>query len=193
MLDSLLVDVPAGRPKVFLAVRSTNREKHWPLDRWAAVIDWLVTTRGCEVFFCGGPADIVMHGEIVSRLDPCVAGHVHDHSSSVPLRRVGSLLTRMDLCMGIDSGLPHMAASHGVPVVVLFGPTDPEQWHPWKTASEVVQAGQAATQARRSMRDIGVEQVTAAATRLLDDKARRGGAVRSRTVPLRRMCDGAVA
>jgi heptosyltransferase-2 len=193
MLDSLLVDVPAGRPKVFLAVRSTNREKHWPLDRWAAVIDWLVTTRGCEVFFCGGPEDIVMHGEIVSRLDPCVAGHVHDHSSSVPLRRVGSLLTRMDLCMGIDSGLPHMAASHGVPVVVLFGPTDPEQWHPWKTASEVVQAGHAATQSKRSMRDIGVEKVTAAATRLLDDKARRGGAVRSRTVPLRRMCDGAVA
>ena len=192
-LDSLLVDVPAGRPRVFLAVRSTNREKHWPLDRWAAVIDWLVTTRGCEVFFCGGPLDVAMHGEIVSLLDPHVAGHVHDHSSSVPLRRVGSLLTRMDLCMGIDSGLPHMAASHGVPVVVLFGPTDPNQWHPWKTAGDVVQARRTVPQGKSSMRDICVEQVTAAAARLLDDKAKREEAVRSRTLPLRRMCDGAVA
>jgi len=155
-LDSLLVDVPAGRPRVFVAVRSTNPEKHWLIDRWATVIDWLVTTRGCEIFFCGGPSDAVMHREIVSLLDPRVAGHVHDHSASVPLRRLGSMLTRMDLCIGVDSGLPHIAASHGVPVVVLFGPTDPRQWHPWKTAGEVVQSGRVLPHGGRSMLYIGV-------------------------------------
>jgi len=189
-VDSLLVDVPPGRPRVFLAVRSTNREKHWPIDRWVAVIDWLVTERGCEIFFCGSPADVAMHRDIVSLLDPRVAGHLHDHSSAVPLQRIGSLLTRMNLCMGIDSGLPHIAASHGVPVVVLFGPTDPQQWHPWKTAGEVVQAGRGLPQGSQSMLAIGVEQVTAAAARLLDDKAGQEQAARPRS--LRRMRDGAV-
>jgi hypothetical protein len=44
----------------------------------------------------------------------------------------------MDLCLGVDTGLQHIAASNGVPVVVLAGPTDPNRWHPWKTAGEVV-------------------------------------------------------
>jgi heptosyltransferase-2 len=192
-IDSLLVDVPPGRPRVFLAVRSTNPKKDWPIDRWAGVVDWLVTTRGCEVFFCGGPGDAAMHRGIVSQLNPRVAGHVHDHSASVPLRRVGSLLTRMDLCMGVDSGLPHIAASYGVPAVVLFGPTDPRQWHPWKTASEVVESSHGVSQGARSMHTIGVEQVTAAAARLLDRKTGREEAVRPRPTSVRRMCDGAVA
>jgi ADP-heptose:LPS heptosyltransferase len=81
----------------------------------------------------------------------------------VRLRQVGALLARMDLCVGVDSGLPHLAASHGVPVVALFGPTDPAQWHPWKTVCAAVQAPRGG----RSMADINVEQVIAAASRLL--------------------------
>jgi len=170
-LDSLVADVPAERSRVFLAMRSTNPDKHWPIDRWAAVIDWLVVARGCEVFFCGGPADVRMHTEVVSLLAPTVALHVHDHSAALSLRQVGGLLARMDLCVGIDSGLPHIAASHGVPVVALFGPTDPRQWHPWKTASEVVCAGRTASKDGSTMLAISVEQVQAAAARLLGPQA----------------------
>jgi heptosyltransferase-2 len=180
-LDSVLANVPAGRPRVFLALRSTNREKHWPADRWAAVIEWLVAVRGCEVFFCGGPADADMHADVISLLAPRVVGHVHDHSASVPLRQVGGLLARMDLCVGIDSGLPHIAASHGVPVVALFGPTDPRQWHPWKTASEVVCAGRSEAQGARSMLAVSVEQVTAAAERLLAPLSERQPEKRGRS------------
>jgi ADP-heptose:LPS heptosyltransferase len=80
----------------------------------------------------------------------------------------------MDLCVGVDSGLPHIAASHGVPVVALFGPTDPRQWHPWKTASEVVCASRAAFKDASAMLAIGAEQVTAAAARLLGPLEKRG-------------------
>jgi len=166
-INRLLEDLPAGRPRVFLAVRSTNGRKHWPIERWAAVINWLVEKRGCEIFFCGGPDDIALHQEIISQLDQRVAARVHDHSVRVRLRQVGALLSRMDLCMGVDSGLPHIAASHGVPLVVLFGPTDPRQWHPWKTASVVIQGAAGAASVPRSMLDISVEEVIAGAARLL--------------------------
>jgi heptosyltransferase-3 len=33
-----------------------------------------------------------------------------------------------------------MAAAFGVPSIVIFGPSDPEIWGPWRTASEVVRA-----------------------------------------------------
>lgn len=192
-IDDLLANVPAGRPRVFVAVRSTNAGKHWPLDRWAAVIDWLVMARGCEVFFCGGPADVAMHEDIVRHVDPAVAGHVHDHSASVRLRQVGALLSRMDLCVGVDSGLPHIAASHGVPVVSLFGPTDPAQWHSWKTAGEAVCPKRGSPTGGRSMLDIGVDQVTAAAARLLGPQAERQPSPRRQPVPTVQICDGAVA
>jgi len=193
LLDSVLADAPAGRPRVFLAVHSTNREKHWPNDRWAAVIEWLVALRGCEVFFCGGPRDADTHAEVVGLLAPDIAGYVHDHSDSVSLRQVGGLLKRMDLCVGVDSGLPHIAASHGVPVVALFGPTDPRQWHPWKTASEVVCGSGAAAEGRSSMKSIEVEQVTAAVDRLLVSQVKRRAAPRSEPVPALHLYDAGVA
>ena len=42
--------------------------------------------------------------------------------------------------MGNDSGPAHMAAAFGMPVVVIFGESDPAIWGPWKTAGEVVTA-----------------------------------------------------
>ena len=42
------------------------------------------------------------------------------------------------LFVGNDSGPAHMAAAFGVPVVVIFGASDPAIWGPWRTASEVV-------------------------------------------------------
>ena len=176
-VDHLLAGAPAGRPRVFLAVCSTNPAKHWPTDRWAAVIDWLVADRGCEVFFCGGQADVATHAEIVGQLAPRIAAHVHDHSAAVPLRQFGAFASRMDLCAGIDSGLPHIAASHGVPVLVLFGPTDPNQWRPWSHASEIIRSE------RASMLDIGVDQVIASVSRLLRIGGMCGQAARPAAQP----------
>jgi len=191
-VDALLADVPATAPRVFFAVRSTNRDKHWPAERWARVARWLAAEQGCDIFFCGGPDDGPLHAEIIAHLDPRTARRVHDLSADVPLRGVGALVARMDLCLGIDTGLPHIAASHGVPVAVLFGPTDPNEWHPWKTPGEVIRAdrgepavGRRADAAFRwptraaSMLDIGVDEVIASASRLLP-AARRGMAPENR-------------
>jgi heptosyltransferase-3 len=40
--------------------------------------------------------------------------------------------------MGNDSGPAHVAAAFGVPVVVLFGPSDPVTWAPWRTEARVL-------------------------------------------------------
>jgi|688.fasta_scaffold28337_2 heptosyltransferase-2 len=138
--DALLAGIAVDRPRVFLAPQSTDVERLWPLDRFARIVEWLVGERGCEVFLCGAPADGPVHAELLRKLSRPTAAHVHDHSVRLSLRDVGGLLARMDLCVGVDTGLPHVAASNGVPVVVLAGPTDPNRWHPWKTAGEVVKA-----------------------------------------------------
>ncbi len=136
----LLAGLPAGRPRVFLAVRGTDALRFWKPERWARLVEWLVRERGCEVVLCGAPVDAADHAALAAAVAPDVTGHMHDFSSALPLRSAGGLVARMDLCIGVDTGLVHLAASYGVPVVVLVGPTDPNQWAPWMTRSEVVRS-----------------------------------------------------
>ncbi|MFM8379720.1 MAG: glycosyltransferase family 9 protein [Planctomycetia bacterium] len=182
--DALLAGIAADRPRVFLAPQSTDVERLWPLDRFARIVEWLVAERGCEVFLCGAQGDARVHDDLLRRVSHAAADHVHDFSTHLSLRDVGGLLARMDVCLGVDTGLPHIAASNGVPVVVLAGPTDPNRWHPWRTTGEVVKGqptaftrllrrwrrgGRALPWAPEPapMRTISVEQVAAAVDRLL--------------------------
>jgi len=156
----LVAPLPGDRPRVFLAMRSTAPEKHWPADRWAVVISRLVIERRCEVVLCGAPDDAALHESVREAAGPLVAAHVHDFSTQISLRETGALLARMDLCLGVDTGLVHLAASHGVPVVVLFGPTDPNRWSPWTPRATVVRS----THVRRPLLDrIGFSRRRAAA------------------------------
>ena len=162
---TLLAAVPGNRPRAFIAPQATDGQRLWPLERMAAVITWLVNERGYEVFVCGGPKDRAVHAAILASLGAETAARVHDFSRELSLRETTALLSRMDLCLGVDTGLPHIAASFGVPVITLCGPTDPRQWHPWKTRSTVVKS------ASSSMAEITVEQVRAAVAELLDSIA----------------------
>ena len=55
-----------------------------------------------------------------------------------PLSRVKALMSRAALFVGNDSGPAHIAAAFGVPVVVIFGSSDPVTWAPWRTESRVL-------------------------------------------------------
>lgn len=182
-VDGLLSRVPSTRPRVFLAPQSTDERKQWPIERMAAMVRWLIEDRGCEAFLCGATDDMPMHDQLRARLAERAGTHLHDLTPILSLREASALLSRMDLCLGIDTGLPHVAASFGVPVVSLHGHTDPRQWRPWKTASVIVQPADGT----RSMAGITVDQVIAATDQLIDEtgavhKARRRGV---RTIDLR--------
>jgi ADP-heptose:LPS heptosyltransferase len=56
------------------------------------------------------------------------------------LTEVKALMSGAMLFVGNDSGPAHMAAAFGLPVVVLFGPSKPAIWGPWRTESEIIVA-----------------------------------------------------
>jgi len=84
--------------------------------------------------------DADAHAAVRAAVPAHVSAHIHDFSLRLSLRQAAAVAARMDLCVGIDTGLVHLAASFAVPVVVLVGPTDPNQWAPWGTRHEVVRA-----------------------------------------------------
>jgi heptosyltransferase-3 len=47
------------------------------------------------------------------------------------------LIEQAELYLGLDTAISHIAASTGVPMVALYGPTDMFRWHPWDNESSV--------------------------------------------------------
>lgn len=128
----------SGRRRVFVCAKSVYLPKDWVPERFAAVIAWLIAERNCEVHFCDSPGNAAYYAEILAKLPAPLATHVRDWSRELSIREVSSLFRRIDLALGIDTGLLHIAASFHVPVVALFGPLEPHRWHPWDTAHTIL-------------------------------------------------------
>jgi ADP-heptose:LPS heptosyltransferase len=119
-------DVVRGNTAVIHPVAATP-EKTWRADGFLAVAERLQAL-GMEPVFIGAAADDLAP----FRNFRTVAG--------APLAKVKSLLAGASFFIGNDSGPAHMAAAFGLPVVVIFGSSNPAIWGPWRTASEVVRS-----------------------------------------------------
>jgi heptosyltransferase-2 len=94
--------------------------KLWPGDRLAALADALERD-GTPVVFLGGPtAGPLLDAVGRARGAPVRSLVGRDHPALLP-----ALLARFAVLVAPDSGPAHVAAAVGVPVVTLFGPTDP--------------------------------------------------------------------
>lgn len=164
--EAALAELPPGRPRVFLALQATKHRgrrvrallgfpdpdpRQWPAAKWAALVEWLVGQRGCEVVLCGGPTDRPLHALLRDSVAAATARHLHDLSEALSLRELGPLLACMQLCIGVDTGPVHVAAAVGTPIVKLVGGTDQSRWQPWGARSAILRAAVA--------RDIGVAAV----------------------------------
>ena len=101
-------------------------DKTWPAARYASMARFLQESLDLEPVFIGGPGDDLL------------AFAAYRTMVGAPLAQIKSLLRGAALFLGNDSGPAHMAAAFGLPVVVLFGSSDPAIWHPWRTASVVL-------------------------------------------------------
>jgi len=91
---------------------SGSPRKNWPLDKFRALAAMLKRTMPVE--WCAGPEDPPLPGAV--RIDD--------------LYELACWLAKARLYIGNDSGVTHLAAAVGTPVLALFGPTDPTVWAP---------------------------------------------------------------
>jgi ADP-heptose:LPS heptosyltransferase len=138
---------PASRPYAVIHPFASEPGKAWPAERFAELARRIEETWRLEpVFIGGGGDDFTPFGAW-----RCMAG--------TALAEVKSLLAPASLFVGNDSGPAHMAAAFGVPLLVVFGTSDPAIWGPWKAPAQVIAAGPAIGQVK-------VEEALAALERL---------------------------
>lgn len=141
--------------------------KRWPAERYGLVARALAAW-GIRSIVNYGPAEEHLAREVESASEGTAMTLKSTISELIALTR------RAKLFVGGDTGPLHLAAALHVPVVAIFGPTDPTRNGPYGTHSIVLRNPSSPTTHARNPRpdegmlEIGVGSVVDAARKLLD-------------------------
>ena len=127
--------MPPDAQMIVLHVSAGNPFRRWPESAFAELASGLVATDHRRwVLVTSGPSD---HGAAarVIRASQAMSGGAATRIVDVEgltLSGLRALFDRVSLFVGGDSGPLHVAATSGVPVVGLYGPTLAERSAPWR-------------------------------------------------------------
>lgn len=96
--------------------------KRWPAERFAATARQIAEQTGCHWMLFGAAGDTAVAAEVETSL----GGHCENLAGKTSLEELVHALRRCRLLLTNDTGAMHLAAALGVPVVAVFGSTDPE-------------------------------------------------------------------
>jgi len=137
--------------------RLAVNHKHWPPERWAAVIRHLHAQHPHHrIVLLGTGPEYGLNQELIAAAR--VEG-VHNAADALPIPRLVALLSRAAGLVTVDSGPAHAAAAVGCPQVVLFGKALPSLYRPWGTAGADVKVLRGMVDGEPDMLGINVEDV----------------------------------
>jgi heptosyltransferase-2 len=125
--DSFRIAIGAGA--------SYGSAKCWPPERFAELANRLQVQAQADVILFGTPTEAAVSSAIA-------AGMSHppiDLAGKTSINDLPALLSQCHLFIGNDSGAMHVAAAVGLPVVAVFGPTDPFGTSPVTPHCSIVQ------------------------------------------------------
>ena len=128
----------AERGSVRIAVgagASYGSAKCWPPERFATAINQLVKERQVQIILFGTPGEAAVSAAIQAGLDKSAL----DLTGKTEIAELPALLSRCTAFLGNDSGAMHVASAVGLPVVAVFGPTDPHGTAPVTPRCTIVQ------------------------------------------------------
>jgi heptosyltransferase-1 len=148
-------DAVLARPLCLLGAGGGWGAKHWPVERYGALAVAL-RALGFDVVVNAPRADDAIAQSVVAASGGAARMVVCNVAGLVAVMR------RVDLFVGGDTGPMHLAAALAVPVVALFGPTDPARNGPWGPGPSVVLRDAASVTSYKHVDavDVGLEKIS---------------------------------
>jgi heptosyltransferase-3 len=135
--------LPAGPPKHarvpgLLAVHpgSGAERKNWPEEKWSHLIQELIGSTACRLLLIGGEAEETR----LERLAASLPASRVQLAQSLPLVELTERLRACEAFIGHDSGITHLAAAVGLPLLALWGETNETVWRPLGTRIRIMRA-----------------------------------------------------
>ena len=152
--------------------------RRWGMQQFAELARLLHEGCGARIVVLGQEAD---RGQALAE---SLAVPAVDLTGQTSLPQLADIIANADLFVGADSGVMHIAAAVGSPVLCIFGPSNADAWQPWTVGglSAVLRSGVACSPcsyiggsigaregcaARTCMKLVGARQAFAAALELL--------------------------
>ena len=118
---------------ILIQPTATLPTKQWEPSKFAQLGDWLAAHHHLPVIYTAAPHESAILDVILR-----TARERHTYWSDLPLMELFALIERCRLFVGCDSGPTHAAAALKKPIVVVWGSSNFQAWHPWGTEYEAV-------------------------------------------------------
>jgi heptosyltransferase-2/heptosyltransferase-3 len=128
-LGERIVSIQAGTSLTHRWFRRQVNLKGLQPGQWAAVIERMLSAGDCDGFILQGSPPERREARAITQLVPAhLRSRVHDWIGAVPLAQMPALHSELYGMLSVDTGPAHMAAAVGCPIVIVFGPTNPESF-----------------------------------------------------------------
>ena len=131
-------NIPIHRPLIICNPGAYHGSaKRWPPEKYAELASLLQNEARAQVLIIGSAAEIPLAEAIAARMThrPYVL------TGQTSLSQLAALISLADLFVTNDSGPMHLANSLRVPLVALFGPTEPARTGPFQQPAVVIHKG----------------------------------------------------
>jgi len=104
--------------------------KRWEPKRFGEVAAALASRYDLLVF--GSPSEVGMAAQIEEVLRHRGVANYRNLAGQTTITQLLSMVAGLDLLIANDSGTMHIGTALGIPLVAIFGATDPAYSHPWR-------------------------------------------------------------
>lgn len=102
--------------------------KRWHNQGWLD-IGYHLKKKGLKIILSGGPSEEEKNYiETIYQKMPLGTVNL---AGKVSLADLAHIISNAKLFIGPDTGITHLAAATGIPLIALYGPTNPIKWAPW--------------------------------------------------------------
>ncbi|MDR2140781.1 MAG: glycosyltransferase family 9 protein [Deltaproteobacteria bacterium] len=121
---ALLAQTPGAGPLIGLTLLGRQREKSWPLDFWAQVLQALAAQTKARFYVTGEAGE----GYLADQLAQLAGVPAQNFCGQTDLLEFVALAAASDLFLTIDTGSAHLVALTETPLITIFTATNPAQW-----------------------------------------------------------------
>ncbi len=120
--------VPLPNTYVVLNIGATKPANLWDPERFAELAQKIWEGLGFPCVITGGPADTSRAARILA----CYASHVSNLTGQTTLPELVEVIGHARAVISCDTGPMHLASALNIPLVALFGPSDPRRTGPYR-------------------------------------------------------------
>ncbi|MFT6350109.1 MAG: heptosyltransferase I, partial [Psychromonas sp.] len=124
-----------NKPLFIISAAASKDERNWLTEGYAGIADYAVQ-HGFQVILCGSPAPREL--QLGKNIEALMHEEVTNLIGKTSLKQLTAIIKQASLVLAPDSGPAHIATTQGVPVIGLYGHSNPNRTRPYLSQESVI-------------------------------------------------------